>query len=65
MIRFQLVMKICSNDTDFRCDNGACINLDKKCDLVEDCTDGSDESKDACGRDEQCLGISAITFYSQ
>ena len=33
----------------FRCDNGNCVIGSKKCDGVNDCGDGTDESKSVCG----------------
>jgi len=32
----------------FQCDNGKCIHKDWKCDGIEDCSGGSDESNCPC-----------------
>ena len=36
---------------DLQCDNGNCVIRSKKCDGVDDCGDGTDESKKVCGED--------------
>ena len=42
MGNMDIAMTVC-NITSFTCDDGQCINQHKRCDLVRDCTDGSDE----------------------
>lgn len=37
-----LSLSICSS-TEFMCDDGSCINMTRRCDLVSDCADWSDE----------------------
>ena len=39
----ELVVSVC-DVTSFTCDDGECIKLDQKCDLEDDCQDGSDEA---------------------
>lgn len=34
--------------TEFKCDNGQCINIDEMCNGKEDCSDGSDETIETC-----------------
>ncbi|XP_070566222.1 MAM and LDL-receptor class A domain-containing protein 1-like [Ptychodera flava] len=34
---------------EYKCDNGACINSNLRCDFSADCPDGSDESPASCG----------------
>jgi hypothetical protein len=36
------VWPLCKDD-EFRCDNNQCLPTKYRCDLVEDCEDGSDE----------------------
>ena len=40
--KIQLTFSVCGAGT-FTCDNGECIDLKTKCDLEEDCSDGTDE----------------------
>ena len=42
-----LTLHACSTDN-FACDNAFCIPMDKRCDAIEDCVDGSDEHD--CGK---------------
>ena len=43
------VLQSCKPD-EFRCNNGQCILMSQKCDFRKDCTDGSDEVRDLCGK---------------
>ena len=38
----------CPDPNDFHCDNGQCIRAEWKCDGIVGCSDGSDETPDAC-----------------
>ena len=42
-------------DSQWRCDNGACIDIDKHCNLLDDCGDGSDE--------QSCIGCDEDTTF--
>ena len=33
----------CAANSQFTCDNGDCVSLERKCDRYHDCSDGSDE----------------------
>lgn len=37
-------------DCEFRCKNGECLTLSRKCNHKIDCADGSDEAEDVCGK---------------
>ncbi|XP_071749061.1 uncharacterized protein [Lepeophtheirus salmonis] len=39
----RLILSKCNDAVDFTCNNGDCITLNKRCNEVSDCTDGSDE----------------------
>ena len=39
-----IVISRCDVDTEFTCDSGTCIDLNKRCDEKNDCIDGSDEN---------------------
>ena len=43
-----LSLSACDGDTDFSCSDGTCVPIVNRCDLVKDCSDGSDEMD--CGR---------------
>ena len=34
----------CTEDGEFTCDDGQCINMEERCDQIADCRDGSDET---------------------
>lgn len=40
-------------DCEFRCKNGECLTLSRKCNHKIDCADGSDESEEICGNTEK------------
>lgn len=42
LLTFSFTGNICSNGQ-FRCDDGLCINMHKRCDGTRDCNDFSDE----------------------
>ena len=37
--------ELCRNGTEYKCDNGRCVNKDYVCDFYDDCGDNSDEEK--------------------
>ena len=41
-------MSGCDND-EFTCNNGECIEISRRCDKKEDCSDGEDEATAICG----------------
>ena len=43
-------------DTEFKCDDGTCIDLSQRCDRQYDCPDGSDELH--CGKSVQYVQLS-------
>lgn len=54
-IFFPILASTCSSNQ-FQCVDGPCINIDKRCNEVEDCSDGSDEflcGKCTCMRTER------------
>ena len=40
--KINLTLHAC-NTEQFACDNAFCVNMEKRCDAIEDCIDGSDE----------------------
>ena len=45
--QYNLTFSMCSFPTEFTCNSGHCIDLNKRCDEQKDCLDGSDE--EVCG----------------
>ena len=51
----------CHGRDEFTCGDGACIERNKLCDQVKDCTDGSDENNYICREFNIICCISFIT----
>jgi len=45
----------CDSEKQFRCDDGWCIPIEKKCDQHADCKDLSDERRESCGKTSTIL----------
>ena len=45
-VETSLTLSKCSFGNEFTCESGQCISMDKRCNKIQDCKDGSDE--DAC-----------------
>ncbi|CAH1715671.1 unnamed protein product [Aphis gossypii] len=43
------VESTCSDETEYTCKSGQCIDITSICDGLQDCTDGSDETEILCG----------------
>ena len=54
---------VCSSSDEWRCDNGQCIDGDKRCDDNFDCDDRSDEHYSYC--DAEPGGFISCKFTSQ
>ena len=43
-IERNITLSICQFGKEFTCDSGHCINMNKRCNYITDCNDGSDEN---------------------
>lgn len=53
-----LIMSVCEVGTQFTCNSGKCININRRCDTKHDCNDGEMSSNDDWSDEENCEIIS-------
>lgn len=60
--RCLFVFTECEEGRQFKCNDGQCISIDKKCDRFEDCSRGEDEDNCPFGKSKSFSVVAAVLF---